>query len=50
MYIRRAIEKTILDDAKQFPCITIYGARQVGKSTVVAHLWYEGGQKLEAGT
>lgn len=39
MYITRAIEETILNYAKQFPCVTIYGARQVGKSTVISHLF-----------
>lgn len=39
MYINRAIEKTILNYAKQFPCITIYGARQVGKTTVISHVF-----------
>lgn len=39
MYIHRAIEKTILDYSKQWACITIYGARQVGKSTVISYLF-----------
>ena len=39
MYIHRTIEETILNYAKSWPCITIYGARQVGKSTVIAHLF-----------
>lgn len=39
MYINRAIEDTILDYSKEWACITIYGARQVGKSTVIAHLF-----------
>lgn len=39
MYINRAIEDTILNYSKEWACITIYGARQVGKSTVVAHLF-----------
>lgn len=39
MYINRAIETTILRYATQWPCITLYGARQVGKSTVLAHLF-----------
>ncbi len=33
MYIKRTAEKAILDVAKSFPCIVIYGPRQVGKST-----------------
>ena len=39
MYIKRAIEKTIIEQSKQWACITIYGARQVGKSTVISHLF-----------
>ena len=39
MYINRAIENTILNYSKEWACITIYGARQVGKSTVIAHLF-----------
>lgn len=39
MYIKRIIEKEILEASKEFACITIYGARQVGKSTVVEHLF-----------
>lgn len=38
MYYTRNIEKTISTLEKQFACITLYGARQVGKSTVVAHV------------
>lgn len=39
MYIKRTIEKEILEASKEFACVTIYGARQVGKSTVVEHLF-----------
>ena len=39
MYINRAIETTILRYATQWPCITLYGARQVGKSTVLEYLF-----------
>ena len=39
MYIRRTIEKTLQKYAKEWACITIYGARQVGKSTVVSYLF-----------
>ena len=39
MYIHRTIEETITRYAKEWPCITIYGARQVGKSTVIGHLF-----------
>lgn len=33
------IESEMLEAAKEFACLTIYGARQVGKSTVVGHLF-----------
>ena len=39
MYIKRAIENTIKDLGKSFPCIVIYGARQVGKSTTVDYIF-----------
>ena len=39
MYINRDIEKTLLDAAESFQVITIYGSRQVGKSTTVDHLF-----------
>lgn len=39
MYIKRTIEPEMLEAAKEFACLTIYGARQVGKSTVVSHLF-----------
>ena len=35
MYIRRTVEKTITSLAKSFPCLVVYGPRQVGKSTTV---------------
>lgn len=35
MYINRDIEKKILEAANQFASITVYGARQVGKSTLL---------------
>ena len=41
MYISRDIEKLLLDAAKSFQVITIYGSRQVGKSTTVDHLFGE---------
>ncbi|MBQ2070459.1 MAG: AAA family ATPase, partial [Bacilli bacterium] len=46
MYINRAIEQTIIKYSKQFPCITIYGARQVGKSTLISHLFPTGFSKI----
>lgn len=41
MYIRREIENTILRVSKSFPCIAVYGPRQVGKSTTVDYLFGE---------
>lgn len=35
MYYHRQLEKTILKAADEFACITLYGARQTGKSTMV---------------
>ena len=39
MYIKRYVEDTILAAAKSFPCIVIYGPRQVGKSTTINMLF-----------
>ena len=39
MYINRALEKQIIKASSEFACITIYGARQTGKSTMVRHLF-----------
>jgi len=39
MYIKRDIEKILLDAAESFQVITIYGSRQVGKSTTVNQLF-----------
>lgn len=39
MYIHRSIESTIKKVAESFPCIVIYGPRQVGKSTTVDHIF-----------
>jgi len=41
MYIKRNIEKEIDKISEQFTCITIYGSRQVGKSTMVKHFFGE---------
>ena len=38
-YIPRTLEKIILSAGKSFPCIVIYGPRQVGKSTTIDHLF-----------
>lgn len=39
MYIKRNIENKILEASKQFASITIYGPRQVGKSTLATNLF-----------
>jgi len=39
MYIKRTIETAIKELGKSFPCIVIYGARQVGKSTTIHHIF-----------
>lgn len=39
MYVRRDIEKLLLEAAESFQVITLYGSRQVGKTTTVGHLF-----------
>ena len=39
MYIKRNIENKLIEASKQFASITIYGSRQVGKSTLIQHLF-----------
>lgn len=39
MYISRDIEKVLLEAAESFQVITLYGSRQVGKTTTVDHLF-----------
>ncbi len=39
MYRDRKIENSIKEVAESFPCIVIYGSRQVGKSTTVNHIF-----------
>lgn len=39
MYIKRNIEEKIIEASKQFPCITIFGSRQVGKSTLLKYVF-----------
>ena len=41
MYIKRTIEHTILEVSKSFPCIVLYGPRQVGKSTTLDFVFPE---------
>jgi uncharacterized protein len=38
-YIDRALSKRLLSLVKQFPCVVLVGARQVGKSTLLQHLF-----------
>lgn len=40
-YFKRDIEDQIKKASQQFACITVYGARQVGKSTLLQHLFPE---------
>lgn len=46
MYINRNAEKMIMDVAESFPCIVVYGPRQVGKSTTIDHLFGEKYRKV----
>lgn len=39
MYITRTAEKAIKECGSSFPCVVIYGARQVGKSTTINHIF-----------
>lgn len=38
MYIKRNIEKSILEASKEYPVIMVCGQRQVGKSTMLNHI------------
>lgn len=38
MYIKRHIEKTIIEASKSYPVIMVCGQRQVGKSTMLFHI------------
>lgn len=42
MYIKRAIEDTVLKISKTFPVLLVTGARQVGKTTLLTELAEEG--------
>ena len=46
MYINRTIEEAIKKMGESFPCIVIYGARQVGKSTTINHIFGENYAKV----
>lgn len=39
MYYHRQLEKKINEIAKEFACITLYGARQTGKSTMIRNIF-----------
>ena len=39
MYYHRQLEKVLLETAKNFSCITLYGARQTGKSTMARNIF-----------
>lgn len=41
MYLHRTIEETLLAIGKSFPCIVVYGPRQVGKSTTLDYVFSE---------
>ena len=46
MYRDRKIENSIKEVAESFPCIVIYGSRQVGKSTTVNHIFGDKVRKI----
>ena len=39
MYINRTVENAILAAGESFPCVVVYGPRQVGKSTTIDRLF-----------
>ncbi|MBR4531743.1 ATP-binding protein [bacterium] len=41
MYKKRTVEQTILEIGDSFPCIVVYGPRQVGKSTTLDYIFPE---------
>ena len=45
MYIKRDIEKMLQDAANSFQVITLYGSRQVGKTTTVEYLFGDKGRR-----
>ena len=46
MYIHRTIEKAIKNLSRSFPCIVVYGPRQVGKSTTVDYIFSSNCKKV----
>lgn len=41
MYYHRQLERKIIEVAKEYACITLFGARQTGKSTMIRNLFPE---------
>ena len=41
MYYHRQLERVIVEAAKEYACITLFGARQTGKSTMIRNLFPE---------
>ena len=41
MYYHRQLERKILEIANEYACVTLYGARQTGKSTMIRNLFPE---------
>ena len=39
MYYHRQLERKIIEVANEYACVTLYGARQTGKSTMVRNLF-----------
>lgn len=39
MYIKRTVEQAIIECGKSFPCVVVYGPRQVGKSTTINEIF-----------
>ncbi len=39
MYIKRTAEKAIINSGLSFPCVVVYGPRQVGKSTTINEIF-----------
>lgn len=46
MYIKRTVENAILETAKSFPCVVVYGPRQVGKSTTLDYVFSDSFKKV----
>jgi predicted AAA+ superfamily ATPase len=46
MYVERNSESMIREVSKSFPCIVLYGPRQVGKSTTIDHIFGDAFRKV----